>query len=281
MAIIKSKHAGDYTVIPNDIVRSKMSLEAKGLLMVLLSHKSDWVIYKTTLHTMLDIGRDKLDRIFKELQTNGYIMSVQKFNDENGKFEYEHIVYDKPFNGEPSTGLPSTGLPYTGFPLTANPQLINTNIVSTNIVSTNTVKEKEIYKEKESGHTYKEYVDYINSKTGKRYRGDSTSSKSFGVRLKKYTFEELKSVVDNATQDEYHKGNNFMYLTPEFLLRETKIEKFLNSQSKPIGLTEEEKGRLQRLDQYHQFDGKDYMVEKGIWEEYQDLKKRYAVHTNK
>lgn len=47
------------------------------------------------------------------------------------------------------------------------------------------------------------------------------------------------------------------------------------------GLTDEEKGRLQRLDQYNQFEGHEYMVKNGLWDEYQDLKQRYAANSNK
>lgn len=125
MAIIKSKHASNYTVIPNDVFNSGLSVGAIGLLTYFLSLPHDWIIYKTTVHEKLGIGREKLDRYFKELVNKGYIISVQKHMD-NGKFEYEHIVYDKPFNGEPQTVNPLTEKPYTAKPQTVNPQLLST-----------------------------------------------------------------------------------------------------------------------------------------------------------
>lgn len=105
MAIIKSKHASNYTVIPNELFKQGLSIEAIGLLTYLISLPHDWVIYKTKLHEQLNIGRDKLDRVFKELQTKGYVLSVERTN-EKGLFEWEHIVYDKPYNGEPQSGNP-------------------------------------------------------------------------------------------------------------------------------------------------------------------------------
>jgi hypothetical protein len=114
MSIIKSKHAGNFTVLPNEIFKQKLSLEAIGLLACLLKLPSDWVIQKSYLHIQLDMGRDKLDRVFKELQEKGFILTVKEFDDK-GRFTYNHIVYDKPFNGEeyknPSAESPSTENP--------------------------------------------------------------------------------------------------------------------------------------------------------------------------
>ena len=126
MSIIKSKHASNYTILPNEIFTTGLSIEAIGLLSYFLSLPHEWVIYKTQLHTKLSIGREKLDRIFKELQDNGYVISVREVNDK-GQFTYSHIVYDKPYNGEPSMDKP-----YTGKPSTANQPLQSTNIQSTN-----------------------------------------------------------------------------------------------------------------------------------------------------
>lgn len=126
MAIIKSKHASNYTVIPNEIYNQGLSMEAIGLLCYLLSLPHDWVIYKTTLHSQMNCGVTKLDSAFKELQNSGYILSVKK-QKENGRIEHEHIVYDKPYNGEPPHGEPPTENP----PM-ENAQLLNTNIQSTN-----------------------------------------------------------------------------------------------------------------------------------------------------
>jgi len=128
--IIKSKHAGNYTILPNEIFSAKISVEAIGLLAYFLSLPSDWVIHKTQLHSQLSMGREKLDRIFKELQSVGYVMSVKK-HESNGQISYDHIVYDKPYNGEPQTETPSTAIPHTALPVTADTQLLSTNIQST------------------------------------------------------------------------------------------------------------------------------------------------------
>jgi hypothetical protein len=130
MSIVKSKHASNYTVLPNEIFTSGLSIEAIGLLSYFLSLPHDWVIYKTQLHTQLNMGRDKVDRIFKELHDKGYLMSVKEFNNK-GQFTYNHIIYDKPFNGEPIADKPVTETPHTEKPLTDNLPLQSTNKLST------------------------------------------------------------------------------------------------------------------------------------------------------
>jgi hypothetical protein len=153
MAIIKSKHASNYTVLPNDIFKSGLPLESFGLLAYLLSLPHDWVIYKTQLHSHLGIGREKLNNAFNKLVDAGYILSVEKRN-ESGKIEYEHIVYDKPFNGEPITEIPLTEKPLTGKPLTVNPPLQSTKLQNTKLQSkeykennTKEIPEWEVFKE--------------------------------------------------------------------------------------------------------------------------------------
>jgi hypothetical protein len=97
--IVKSKSTDRFTSIDNEIIRNvNLSLEERGLLIYLLSMKSDWVIYKTTLHTRVGETKGTIDRVFKGLQYKGYILSVKVIN-ELGRFEgWNHIVYDNPAN---------------------------------------------------------------------------------------------------------------------------------------------------------------------------------------
>lgn len=95
--IIKSKSTERFTVIPNEIIRSKkLSYEQKGMLCFLLSLPSDWVLFKTTLHEQTCQPKGTTERIFKELQELGYIISMRDI-DSSGRFcGWNHIVYDTP-----------------------------------------------------------------------------------------------------------------------------------------------------------------------------------------
>lgn len=150
MAIYKSKHASNYTVLPNEVFKSKLSIEAIGLLAYFLSLPPDWVIYKTTLHTQLNIGRDKLNTIFNELREAGYVISVEKRD--GGRISYEHIVYDKPYNGEPLTELPLTEKPSTVEQPLLNKDISNKDILSKDI-KRETLKQEPI-------PPYSEFLEY-------------------------------------------------------------------------------------------------------------------------
>jgi hypothetical protein len=135
MSIIKSKHASNYTVLPNVVFNTNLSLGAIGLLAKLLSLPHDWVIHKTQLHIQFDIGRDRLSSYFEELESSGFILSVRK-NTAKGAV-YEYVVYDIPYNGEssPLTENPLTGNPLTGNPFTENPSLLSKDIQSKQILN--------------------------------------------------------------------------------------------------------------------------------------------------
>ena len=137
MAIIKSKHSSNFTVIPNDVFKVGLSLDAIGLLAYLLSLPHDWIIYKTNLHNQLKVGRDKLDRCFKELQGEGYIISVKNFKSD-GTIEWEHIVYDYPYNGNPPTEKPSTDKPHMVKPSMVKPSTDNQQLLNKEYQRNNT-----------------------------------------------------------------------------------------------------------------------------------------------
>lgn len=168
--IIKSKQSSNYTVLPNDVFNQNFSVEAIGLLAYLLSLPHDWVVYKKNLSDKLNLGREKLDRIFKELIEKGYIISVEKRI--SGKITYEHTVYDRCVftdNGKPTTTVCFTAAEK---PLSANPQLLSTNSTKENI--NNNIIAKKIEFENMCQHILESEMkkDFINywtetSKTGK------------------------------------------------------------------------------------------------------------------
>lgn len=163
MSIIKSKHAGNFTVLPNEIFKQNLSLEAIGLLASLLKLPSDWVIQKSYLHIQLELGRDKLDRIFKELQEKGFILSIKEYDDK-GRFTYNHIVYDKPYNGESVLEEPSAIKPSTENPTTAKLQLQKKEILNKELIN------KEINKEnnnKESIFSFDSFWNLYPNKVAK------------------------------------------------------------------------------------------------------------------
>ena len=201
MAIIKSKHAGNFTVLPNEIFNSDLSAQAIGILAYMLSLPADWVLYKENIRDKFNIGRDGMRSIIKELEAKGYFLSVQK-RTAKGVFEYDYIVYDKPFNGEtpilqhtqPHTDYPLTAKPPTAEPPTDSPQVDNppptkeTLILNTN--NTNTLSNLEIF-------------DLFRKKYQGTRRGNKTELSEFQKKHKDWqqVLPTLELVIDNQIKD--------------------------------------------------------------------------------
>jgi hypothetical protein len=145
--IIKSakNKKSHYTQVLNEIAQNNnLTLEEKGLMLYFLSLPEDWKINKVKLHKTLNVGRDKLNSIWKGLVEKGYLQT--KYRNENGKFIYEHYVYEIP----PITENPSTvnDIPITEKPLTVEPCTENTStykqIITNKLLQTNIILDTSI-----------------------------------------------------------------------------------------------------------------------------------------
>lgn len=72
------------------------------------------------------------------------------------------------------------------------------------------------------------FVVKFNEIRGTKFQVTANVIKKLKPRLEKYRPEQILAALKNAIEDPYHVENNFKYLTPEFILREDKIEYFLN-----------------------------------------------------
>jgi uncharacterized phage protein (TIGR02220 family) len=80
-----------------------------------------------------------------------------------------------------------------------------------------------------SNNDYKGFIDLFNSITLKKFRGDKKSKRQFNARItEKYSLKDFKKAIYNCYDDEFHKKNP-NYLTPEFITREDKFQKYLNT----------------------------------------------------
>lgn len=96
MIIKKKEHKNNYTCVSNEILQRKdLSMQAKGLLVYLLSLPEDWEIHKSEVWKHFSNGRDAVYRAFEELERKGYIQG-KKYRDEKGRFQHQYIVYEEP-----------------------------------------------------------------------------------------------------------------------------------------------------------------------------------------
>jgi len=117
MAIKKAKVTSNYVTIPNSSAQDKsLSFEARGLLTLMLSMPDDWVMHRSWLMDQsVGCGRDKMTRILKELEDNGYLIRHVK-QTETGKMNgWDWEVYPSPVNTDERenrhTENPSVGKP--------------------------------------------------------------------------------------------------------------------------------------------------------------------------
>jgi len=152
MSIIRAARKNQFYVLPTTTIEdNRLSWEARGMLVYLLSKPDHWevrvedLLARTRNCLGKRSGRDKVYSILKELQMAGYV--VRQYDRQGGAFQgmtYEvaetpdldagaaFIASQKkgksePFTEKPETVAPGTDSPYTAQPDTANPDALVNN----------------------------------------------------------------------------------------------------------------------------------------------------------
>lgn len=113
--------------------------------------------------------------------------------------------------------------------------LIDSNVTVTLRDATEEEVEVEVEEEKRSNSVSKETVssilDYLNEKTGRKYKATSKATvKHINARFAEgYTEEDFKKVIDNKTAEWLHNPKMQAYLRPDTLFG-TKFDSYLNQQ---------------------------------------------------
>ena len=86
MAIIRTAHERDFTIITNAALRdTNLSLKAKGLLALMLSEHDGWNFTIKGLSAKCKEGVDAVAAIVKELEAQGYVVRRRERSTANGK----------------------------------------------------------------------------------------------------------------------------------------------------------------------------------------------------
>jgi hypothetical protein len=112
--IIRREQNGNFTIVPNEVVSDeRLSIEARGTLAYLLSKPNNWKIRHGHLQNALCVGREKLQRMLRELVILGYLeRDDQQPRDGNNQFlSFNYVVRDTP--RKDGVAFP----PQAGFPL--------------------------------------------------------------------------------------------------------------------------------------------------------------------
>ena len=98
MKIKSIKKEEGYTVMSNYHFKDRrLSLKAKGLLSLMLSLPDNWDFSIMGLTSICIESRDTIRKIINELKINKYLKVVENW-DKNGRFYYEYIIYEKPYD---------------------------------------------------------------------------------------------------------------------------------------------------------------------------------------
>lgn len=216
------------------IIRSQYDWQGYGwyfAILEMMRESSDYTLYKDfqVLQHGLNISNDRFQNFFEEC------FRIGLFEEKNGRFfsssfisrmlKFEEVRRKRRYAGR------------KGGKALANAKALLKQ--SSGNAKTSKVKESKV-KESKVNHVYSEFISRFNLLTSKQCRGDSKSEKQFNARLKDgYTLEQITQAVTNCLQDEFHKQNPH-YLTPEFITRVDKLEKYINYQKAPNKNTKDE-----------------------------------------
>jgi uncharacterized phage protein (TIGR02220 family) len=114
-----------------------------------------------------------------------------------------------------------------------NKRWLNTNVLR-NEYECNTIKEikvnkKDIYADESASIDFDKFIIFFNSFAKRNFRVTEKLKRTLKARLKNYSKEQIQQAIQNAHKEDYHITTNFKYLTPELILREDKLERFINN----------------------------------------------------
>ena len=81
------------------------------------------------------------------------------------------------------------------------------------------------------GFDSKQFIKQFNYHTGKAHRIlENKAKRQLKQRLKEgYSKQDVLKAIKNCAADSYHKETKLKYLTPEFITRSDKLDKYLNA----------------------------------------------------
>ena len=91
------------------------------------------------------------------------------------------------------------------------------------------VQEKEKEKEKvEHTISFEALLQYMNNTFGRSFQvvNDKVQVKYKSLLKQGYTKEQIFNSINNCKHDQFHKGNNYQYCTPEYFSRPATIDKY-------------------------------------------------------
>lgn len=146
MAVMRIIKNNNFSIVSNSIIRdTRLSLKARGLLILMLSLPDCWQFSIKGLATLSGEGNDSIRGGIKELEEVGYLSRKRKHlpNGRLGEMEYTLYEQAQPKEEKPTSDLPTLENPTQEKPIQEKPTQEKPTLLSTNIINTDYIKNRE------------------------------------------------------------------------------------------------------------------------------------------
>ena len=229
MTKIRKDGDQNFTILSNSVIRDEtLSWKARGLFEYLWSLPEDWEFYETEITKHATDGRDSTRSGLDELEEHGYLSRTRERNEKGQVKSAIWILHEnpkKPVQEKPVSENPNQG----------NPTLLNTN--STKHLP-NKTRTKDIGQAEPDDIPYKEIIDYLNKKTGRRFPATAKRNREpIHARWREgYRLEDFKRVIDNKCFSWGNSPKMSPFLRPKTLFG-PKFVDYLNENNIPANAT--------------------------------------------
>lgn len=248
MSVFRVHKTSDFTILSNYHLRDKeLSLQAKGLLSVMLSLPDDWNYSISGLAAISKEGKKAIRSTLDELKEHGYlIVTKHPPKSGTGHFSYDYDVFERPVSKKPQVAqaypsvelqpvaLQVEGLQQEGLPIGT---LLSTQQQRTNESNTD---EKELTSSKDSmSETFeddlKAIVAHLNEKVGSRYTTKNKQLRGYvHARLEEgFTVDDFFTVIDVKAEKWGNDKKMRDFLRPSTLFAPSHFEEYLNEAPRP------------------------------------------------
>jgi hypothetical protein len=229
MKIFRVTKDKNYTTINNTIFKDKtISCKTKGFFATIMSLPIDWDFSVNGIKEILLEGKSSVYSFIDELESKGYLIKKQIRNSDGKLSSVEYTFFETPINKETE---PHNDLREAAEPLTVNRPQLSTNIINNLNNKTICLQEDPI--------DFDALLVFFNKVTGRNFKSiNPKAKKGFTEIIKKgYTKKDIINAILNCFNSEYHQQNRH-HLTPEFISRIDKFEKYFDVGVKKLILPE-------------------------------------------
>jgi len=249
VSVFRVHKTKDFTVLSNYHLKDKgLSLQAKGLLSVMLSLPDDWKYSISGLAAISKEGKKAIKSALDELKEHGYLVVTKHAPKAGDRYiSYEYDVFERPVSTKPQVGqaYPSVGL--LGEPL------LDGTLLNTQEHMTNNKKDSMSGNSDESFEgDLKAIVDHLNAKVGSRYTTKNKQLRGYvHARLEEgFTVDDFFTVIDTKAAKWRDDPKMRDYLRPSTLFAPSHFEEYLNEspQTSILDTVDWDKYRLDEVD---------------------------------